>query len=644
MTHVLNVAHGIGAGVACAACFYLAGLVLTPRRWDELLRGTVLPILGAALYVLLCWIAISAQHIPLTTVAYVFVGGVLALSVLRIRRVVASVRAASTSRTLRSGMLVFVLFYILVYLMTRPPASDIFLPPAWSGSPDLLTHVRYAKHLLNFGSPDLDAASFDYLRSPAVSHLLAGFSLAFNQDPLSAAMPAQFALVALIAVAVVGVCRSVFALPMLTAIAVACIFVTNPYFRHVASTYQLPVLTTVPLLLFLLWFMIRARSSPVVAGPLVATLASAYVLLFFTDTLTLFAALTLQAALFPVFMASGQRVRGLVLSSVMSASIVVVAFGDRVRWSFDSFQASNVLIATMMTLGIVLLASVASIVRRDDILGRFARTPTDRRLAVSAISYSAMALIAGNVAVHAVREPVPLRMPGSWRGIEQLQNLHFGELTLKIDYDPRGLLTAVTRYFLPDKKLHVIAPRVRVRDLPFETISRQSPMLIQNFGCEGVGHAAVTTIPHVGCFVFAPPALELDRAYPFNRTFLSLGVDGMTDREAGGRWNIGRRLSLRLAVDPEQTGVGRDLYVNFFVTPFLPPAVKPPRLIFIWGSNRTGEAAIATQGWVSVPISASDWSGNRIWRLPISIAFPDGRTILFHDLSVSEKPRGPVVQ
>ena len=107
---------------------------------------------------------------------------------------------------------------------------------------------------------------------------------------------------------------------------------------------------------------------------------------------------------------------------------------------------------------------------------------------MAAIGYAAIALIAGNVAVHRLEgSGAPLRMPGRWRGIEQLRNAHFGEITLKIEHDPNGLLAAMTRYFLPDRKVHVIAPRVRVRDLPFETVSRQSPILIQNFGCEGVG-------------------------------------------------------------------------------------------------------------------------------------------------------------
>jgi hypothetical protein len=594
VNHVLSIAHGIGAAVACAACFYLAGLVLTPRRWDRWLDAAAKAIVGAAIYVLLCWIAISAQRIPLPFVAVAFAGGVLIVSVIRIRRVADALKAGIATGKLRSGLLVFVFFYVLIYALTRPPATDVFLPPAWSGHRDLLTHIRYAKHLLMFGSPDLDAVSFDYLRSPAASHLLAGFSLAFNQDPLSAAMPALFALVALTGVAVVSFCRSGFSLPMLTAIVIACIVTTNPYFKHIAGAYRLPALIAIPILLFLLRLIVRSSA----AG---SKLERAVV-----------AALTISYALF--------------------------------WWSFNYLEVSSAVNVTIIVLGIVLAGGVAHVVRRDDVLSRFARTPTDRRLTVAAIGYAAIALLVGNVAVHAARERAPLRMPGRWRGIEQLRHAHFGEITLKIEHDPNGLLTSITRYFLPDKKVHVIPPRIRVRDLPFETVSRQSPILIQNFGCEGVGHSDVMAIPDAGCVVFAPPAFELDKPYPFNRTFLFLGVDGMSNREPGGRWNTGRRVSLSLVVDPQRVPVDRNLYVSFLVNPFLPPDVKPQGLTFNWGSNRGGETHVDAQSWVSVPISARDWTGNRVWRLPMTIGLPDRRTMLFHDLLISEKPRGPVVQ
>ncbi len=222
------------------------------------------------------------------------------LSIVRNRRVVAAVTAGLASRPLGAGFLLFAFFYVVAYVMTWPPVVDAFLSLARSGSSDLLTYARYAKHLLIFGSPDLDAAGFEYLRSPSVPYLLAGFSSMFNHDPLSAAMPAQFVLVALTGVAIAGVCRSTFSLPLRAAVVIATILITSPYFRQVASAYRLPELITVTVFLFLFWLTARTRGNRAIDGSLTVLLTTAYVVLLFTDAPALFAALGLQAAVIAV--------------------------------------------------------------------------------------------------------------------------------------------------------------------------------------------------------------------------------------------------------------------------------------------------------------------------------------------------------
>ena len=54
--------------------------------------------------------------------------------------------------------------------------------------------------------------------------------------------------------------------------------------------------------------------------------------------------------------------------------------------------------------------------------------------------------------------------------------------------------------------------------------------------------------------------------------------------------------------------------------------------------------AVGESVWISIPVSSEDWSGNRVWELPIAIDFPDQRTILFDALSISEIARGPLVK
>ena len=643
MNHVVNIAHGIGAGLAFAACFYLAGLVLTPRRWDSSLGHAGLPLLGGALYILLCWVAISAQRIPLMNVSAAFAGGVLVLSAFRFRRVAASIKMHLASQALVVGALTFAMFYVFAYMLSMPPASDAYLPPASDGNLDLLTHVRYARHLLLLGSPDLEAATFDYLRNPAISHFLVGWSLAFDRDLLSAAMPAQFALIALLGLVSVNISRSVFHLSLVRAFAIAAIIVTSPSVGSVAGAYVLAPFASVPVLLYLLWMTLQADSDRAFDAPLTVAFGSAYLLLFFVDPVVLAVALAMQAVVYFTLMALGRRVGGIAGSAATALAIVVLPFLDRAQWALANLGQSHALTAASIALAVMMLAALAQCVGREDLLDRVARTPADRRLTVALAGYTAIALIAGNVAVHAARDTLPPRMPGSWRGVAQLEDLPFGELTLKIQHDPDGLLAAVTRYFLPTRKVHIVGPGVRLRDLPFATISRQHPILLQNFGCEGVGRAGVT-VPGVGCAAFGPPSLELEMAYPFNRNFLFVQFDRMTEREGGGRWNVGPELPLTLLADPERVRVDRHLYANLFVIPFLPAGVKPQRLMFVWGSGRTGETAVADEGWISVPVETGDWTGNRVWSLPISVGFPDGRTILFRDVSVTERPLGRLVQ
>ena len=179
--------------------------------------------------------------------------------------------------------------------------------------------------------------------------------------------------------------------------------------------------------------------------------------------------------------------------------------------------------------------------------------------------------------------------------------------------------------------------------LSFETISGVRPLLIQNYGCQGVGHEDVVTVPEVGCLLLAPPSPVPDVVYPFNRSFLFIDWDYMTAREPGGRWNTRPTLNLRIAADPQRARVAQDAYVNLFLHAFLPPGITAQRLVFSWGHQRRGEITVSGQEWISLPVRTVDWSGNRVWRLPISLAFPDGRSILFHEISVSASPRGRAV-
>ena len=639
--YVTGLAYGIAASVAIAGFFYLAGLVLTPRRWNAFLGHTALPVIGAAIYVLLSWIATTSHEIPLNVVAQVFGGGVLVLAAVRVRAVAGVIGQGIASRHLWTEILSYSLLFTLAYVIALPPGPGIHLPPIGTGDLDLLTHVRYARHLQLFGTAHLEQPSFDYLRSPAVSFLLAAFSLAYARDPLAAAMPLQFALTALVGFMAACVSRSLFHLSSIFALAFACVLITSPYLQAVAGAYRLVALFVIPILLYQLWATVTLRSERMVDLPATAVcFGSVGLLLFFAEPTVLVVALVLQGM--AIALVRRRRPSGmLMVSAALPPLVLLIAFPDRVRWSLSSINRSDAGIAAAVTLTVIALAAAVRFMLRSGVLDKLAQSPTDRRLAVALARYVAIAIAAGNVTVQAVKRPDAKRLPASSRRIEQLAEYSLRELTLRVEDDTSPVLPALTRYYLPATKVHVA---VRMRDLDFETISRKSPMLIQSFGCESAGHDETLMIRGVGCLLFAPPSIEVGRAYLFNRPMLFLNSQDMTVRNAEGRLNRrGRAVPLRLLADPARIRIDRDLYVNLLLGTSQ-QAGDPRRVAFAWGTGRAGEAVIDGRQWVSLRVASNDWAGNRVWALPVTVQVLNVRTVLFGELSVTEQPLGALVE
>ena len=277
--------------------------------------------------------------------------------------------------------------------------------------------------------------------------------------------------------------------------------------------------------------------------------------------------------------------------------------------------------------------------RRSPLLG-WISSSADRQLASALVIYMAAGVIIGNVAVQAASVSRPSRWPAGWRQLNQIGRLPFQTFTLKVADEPGGLSTALAMYYMPGRKAHVIGRGVANDQLPFENVSRQQPMFIQNFGCEGVGHGDTVSAPGVGCLLMAPPSMTVGTVYPFNRTFLFLDFDRMTPREPAGRWNTQPTLNLTLTADPQRTRLDREMHVNFLVNTFIPDGGKPLRLAVRWGRNRRGEVMVGGQQWFSLPVGSDDWTGNRLWTVPVAIDFPDRSKILFQETALTESPRG----
>jgi hypothetical protein len=304
-------------------------------------------------------------------------------------------------------------------------------------------------------------------------------------------------------------------------------------------------------------------------------------------------------------------------------------------------RSEDAIIATPLLLPITALiwTAAAYAARRSALLERLVTSVTDRDLARPLPLYVLAAVIIGNVSL-AVAGSGSARVTAAWRGMEELNRLPFDGLTLKMSDRLDSLSTAIALYYLPAKRATVIGSDVNDEELNFDGTSRQTPIFIHNFGCPGAGHEDTVSVGTVGCLLLSPPTATLGTHYPFSRRFLFMSYEGMSARTPEGRFNTRSSLPLRVTADPQRARLDRAVHLNLLVNPQTTPVAKPQRLVFTWGNDRGGEVSIAQRAWLSVPLDTADWSGNRLWTVVVNIDFPDGRPMLFQELSLTETPQG----
>jgi hypothetical protein len=635
--HLLSIIHGIAAGLVSVAVFHVAGLLLLPRRWEPSVDGPGTALSGAALYVLLCWVAISSRNIPLIYVVLVFVAMLGLIAAVRLRWLRQTLRARLLTPSTRDSVLAFCALYTLAYILILPPAGA-YLPLAPLGSLDLVTYARYARHSLEMGTPDLTLATFEYLRSPASVYLLAWHSLLFSRDPLTAAMPTLIALAALFGVVAAGFARSVFGLSHRASLAIACVTISGPFFRWTIATCALSTLIGATVILYLITAVCNAlsnRTEPKVNGPFAVRFGAACVLLLFIEPVS------------PAWVSSTLRASGELLVNISPLALLGWP-GSIAQIDVRGGAARSAAVAVLPLVSVVLAGGVYAFFRAGG-FERIAGTRTDLRLARALRRYVVLALVTGNLGVGAVSDPKAPRVTAAWRRLEEVNRQPFLGLMLKVDDEPDVLPTAVALYFLHTKKVRVIGSDVGIGQLPFDAISKHEPVFVHNLECRSAGQADTLSVGSIGCLLVSPPSMMVGVSYPFNRPMLFMSDEGMTvrepgTREPGGRWNTGATLPLKVTADPERARIDREMYLNLFLNPFVSAGTQPQRLVLRWGNDQRGETSLGEQTWISLPVRSDDWTGNRLWTLPVTIDFPDGRTMLFHELSLTETPRGRVVQ
>jgi hypothetical protein len=624
--HLLALTHGLAAALVSIAAFYLIGALALPPRWQNALRWPDSIVAGLALYVLLCWVATSSRHIPIIYVSLFFGAVLWGLIAVRFGWLQSTLGVLRKSVEMRESLITLSIIYVCAYLLVHPPASPALLTLPPDGALDLVTYARYAKQLLLFGTSTVDVATFEHLDSPASTYVLAWHSLFFLGDPLNAAMPLLFMMTAVFGVFAVDLGRSLFRLSWRAAMLIGVLAVCTPMFRWALATYSLGELTFATSVLYLSRVVGTAVATRSLHGSILLSMVASGTLCFFSARSAVGSPRSIARALADaVHHFSPMALFGLPSGIPPAASVP------------DSVRSALLLALPLVPLG---WAASAYALRRYAAADRVA-APNDLHLARALVAYVAVAMILGNVADQAVRSHAPARWPGGWQQLGNVSSMPFRAVTLKVADEPNGLSTMLAMYYLPGRKAEVIGRDVDLDDLPFESVSRQQPMFIHNISCVGVGHDDTVTVPGVGCVLMAPPSMTAGTSYPFNRTFLFIRYGRMTPREPAGRWNTQPTLNLRLTVDPERVPLDREMYVNFRASP---SGGVPLQVALRWGKDRSGEVVASDRQWFSLAVGSSDWSGNRLWNLPVSIDFADGRTMLFHELALTDSPRGVVPQ
>jgi len=625
LSHIISLAHGLAASLLFLGVLYFAGSQLTPRRFEHGSGWADRIVVGLVFFLVLCWIGVTSRSIPVFYVTLAF-GAILS--------VLASVRSQGgltrqVPVSVRQWLIDFSVLYVVVYLLIRPAAGSGFLPLAPDGNLDLVTYARYAKHLLRFGAAELEITPFAYTRSPASAYVLAGDSLFFGRDPLNAAMPALFMLVSLFGMIAAHAARLVFGFSRPVAMALATVVLCGPLSRWLLMSYGLAEVMAATAIVYLLSvtgeFAVRQRN----AGSLVLSGVVGLMLLFVAAP---------PSAGWAANIPGG-------FADLLSRMSPAALLGSPISTPAASEMTDRIGSAAALTLALtpLLWAGALHLASRFNVLDRLKASESDQQLARSLVVYVGIVFIAGNVAVQAVRAPGAIRRSDVWRQLDGISALSFRSMTLKVTEEANGLSTALAMYYLPGRKAEVFGRGVSPQDLSFESVSKEQPMFIQNFGCEGVGHADTVSLPRVGCVLMAPPSLALGASYPFNQTFLFITYDRMTPREAGGRWNTRPTLQLRVMADPQRVPLDRNLFINLLVEPFLAEGAKPRQLLVTWGDARHGEQLIGGRKWFSLNVQSADWQGNRLWALPITIGLPDGRALLFQEVALTDTPKGEVV-
>ena len=272
----------------------------------------------------------------------------------------------------------------------------------------------------------------------------------------------------------------------------------------------------------------------------------------------------------------------------------------------------------IMSFAIVAAGSQVSILASD----KWLPNALHRRLSNGLIgSLVCMVLVSTNLAKHYLSDPPPPRFSSAYANLGSLESMADVQ-SIFVQMDSFST-TFFPVYFIRNKLLHLISPSYYSQEaLNLREVSARTPLLFEGEVCEA--DQQHLPIPGVGCLYSLAPTLTPDRSYLFNRTIPEIGdAHGLSVREGWGRWSSKKDVELSLyssGENIEKTGSG---FLNLNLSVFLPPSVSAQHVSFRWGKDRRGSLALSERGWVSLPVSAGDWTSGEIRKISIEFDLPD---------------------
>ncbi len=155
-----------------------------------------------------------------------------------------------------SFLVPFTIFYILSYLSLLPSfASDANLL-RWIGNNDILNYINITHYLSHLGASNVVGHSYiehaSYAATPGVFYGFSFFSLFYNGNTMTAAMPMLFTCMALIGLMIYRYCHRIFELSWLISISIAAVIIFGGFYHYIQGNYFLSTLFVTAPLIYLL--------------------------------------------------------------------------------------------------------------------------------------------------------------------------------------------------------------------------------------------------------------------------------------------------------------------------------------------------------------------------------------------------------